>query len=147
MRFRRPFSQELHVSGQDDPEAAVPRVRSHLPPALRFRHAAAGGSPPQHLLQALYLLCAGELRNGGRLPASGLSCSPLAFKGSWILSASSLFEDLQLGRALEDRLSSCPLYRANCAAAALWVCGVGFGFFCRKCGTVGFQCLNVPLRF
>lgn len=130
VHFRRPFSQELHVGGQDDPEASVPRLRPHLPPALRFRHAAAGGGPPQHLFQALYLLCAGELPNSSRSLASGVSCSPFAFKGSWILRASSLFEDLQLRHALEDMLGSHPLYHANCAAVGLWCWVLGWFGFC-----------------
>ncbi|XP_051667898.1 MOB kinase activator 1A isoform X3 [Manacus candei] len=59
LQDRCPLSQELHVGGQDDPEAALPCLRPHLPPALRLGDPAAGGGPSQHLLQALHLLRAG----------------------------------------------------------------------------------------
>lgn len=81
MLYRCPFSQELHVCGQDHPEATLPCVCPHLPPALRFRHAAAGGGTPQHLLQALYLLCAGEVQNGRSAASARAFRSRLLLKG------------------------------------------------------------------
>lgn len=53
------FPQKLPGDGEDDPEAAVPRVRAHLPPALPAGCAARRGGPSQHLFQALYILRAG----------------------------------------------------------------------------------------
>lgn len=57
--LRGSFPKELHVGGQDNFEETVPCLRSHLPPALWFCYPAAGGGAPQHLFQALYLLCSG----------------------------------------------------------------------------------------
>jgi hypothetical protein len=55
--------QEFHLDRQDHPEAAVSRVRAHLPRTLQPGHSAARGAAPKHLLQALYLLCA-RVRSG-----------------------------------------------------------------------------------
>ena len=53
---RRAVPAQLPVDGEDDPEAPVPRVRTHLPPALPAGDPAGGGGSPQHLLQTLHLL-------------------------------------------------------------------------------------------
>lgn len=47
---RRALPEELPVYGEDDPKAVVPRVRTHLPPALPRGGAARRGGAPQHLL-------------------------------------------------------------------------------------------------
>lgn len=56
---RRAVPEELPDHRQDDTEAAVPRLRSHLSPALPGSRAARRGSASQHVLQALHLLRAG----------------------------------------------------------------------------------------
>lgn len=44
--FRCPLPQKLHVRCEDYFEASLSCLCSHLPPALRLRHAAAGRSTP-----------------------------------------------------------------------------------------------------
>lgn len=61
LSHRSSFSQELYVRGQNHPEASVQGLRSHLPPTFWLCDAAAGGGPPQHLLQALHFLCSGRI--------------------------------------------------------------------------------------
>lgn len=61
LSHRSSLSEELHVCGQNHPEASVQGLRSHLPPTFWLCDAAAGGGPPQHLLQALHFLCSGEI--------------------------------------------------------------------------------------
>ena len=60
--------EEFPVDLSHDPEASVPRVRPHLPPAFPQSGAAPGGGAPQHVLQTLHLLCAG-IQPGGQAGA------------------------------------------------------------------------------
>lgn len=53
------FPQKLLGDGEDYPEAAVPRVRAHLPPAFPRSGAAGRGGASQHLIQTLYILRTG----------------------------------------------------------------------------------------
>lgn len=56
---RRAVPQELPDHRQDHPQAAVSRLRPHLPPALSRGGAVERGGAPQHILQALHLLRTG----------------------------------------------------------------------------------------
>ena len=60
LTHRSSLPQELHVCGQNHPEASVQGLCSHLPPAFWLCDAAAGGSSSQHLLQAFHFLCSGD---------------------------------------------------------------------------------------
>lgn len=53
---------KLHVGGKDHPQAPVPSLRSHLPPALWLGDSAAGGGPPQHIVQTLHLFRSGTVK-------------------------------------------------------------------------------------
>lgn len=53
---RHAVSQELPAGGEEDPVAAVPRVRARLHPPLRPHRAAGLRGARQHVLQALLLL-------------------------------------------------------------------------------------------
>lgn len=57
--LRCAIPEELPVHCQNDPEAPVPCVCTYLPPALQGGGPAERGGSPQHVLQALHLLCAG----------------------------------------------------------------------------------------
>lgn len=52
---RRAVPQELSHDRQNDPQATLPRLRSHLLRAFSSSHTAARRSAPQHVLQAFHL--------------------------------------------------------------------------------------------
>lgn len=55
---RRAIPEEFPIVRQDHSEAAVPRVRAHLSPALRGGGAAGRRGPSEHIVQAFHILCA-----------------------------------------------------------------------------------------
>lgn len=61
--IRCSLQTKLYVSGKDHPQAPVPSLRSHLPPALWLSDSAAGGGPPQHIIQTLHLFCSGTRKH------------------------------------------------------------------------------------
>lgn len=58
---RRSLPEELHVGGQDHSEAPVQSLCSYLSSTLWRSHAVTGRSPPQHIIQTLYLLRPGAV--------------------------------------------------------------------------------------
>lgn len=53
--------EKLLGDGKDDPQAAVPCVRTYLPPALPRGGAAGRGGASQHLIQTLHILRTGTI--------------------------------------------------------------------------------------
>lgn len=56
---RRSFSKELHDVRQNNPEAIVPGVRTHIPSAFPAGNRTEGGGTSQHILQTFHLLRTG----------------------------------------------------------------------------------------
>lgn len=55
---RRAVPQEFPHDRQNDPQATLPRLRSHLLRAFSSSHTVAGRSAPEHVFQAFHLFCA-----------------------------------------------------------------------------------------